>query len=961
MPRLETLGTTLQEVSAYVLYGGARPIDPVALGTAVRHDLASRLQGVDGVASVQVLGGERRAFWVDLPAAELARLHLTVDSVSACSTGRTRAAWPASSPVPAGTSLVRGDARLRDLDDLRAVPLVGRRHGLGALGAVAAVHAGTAPRHDAIRGDGRPAVALMVRKQPGASTGQVVAAVDRALAELGDLLPPGTVVRKVYDQSEILRGAEDEILLDLGLGALLAVVVLWIFLGALRPTLIVAATIPITLLATIAVLRAAGLGFDLVTMTALALAIGMIVDDAIVVGESIERSAQEQGEEEGVSEREDETPERRREAAVEGAAAVALPDATGTLTTVAAFLPLAIVGGIAGTFLRPFGLTVSAALLVSLALSLTVVPALFGLWGGRGGASDRGRGAGSRRQRAPGARLLAWLDRMLQRSLRFCLRRPAVVIAGSLVALGVGVGAGLLVPLSVLPPIDEGAILVEYVMPPGTSLAESDRIGARVDRIALDEPGVTAVYRRTGSPEAGVQIEGVNRGELLIKLAPRSRGRRSVDEIMASLRRACQAIDGVVFLYHQPTQEKIDESFSGLPALFGVTVFGEDLDALTAFAGRVEQVLAADPAVAGVINNTKVRATELDVRLDRRALARAGTEPGPVLAALEASQRGIEATRIVRRRDTVGVWLRLTAPGSARDGTASWAPETLGRLPVPLPSGELVPLDRLATIRVRPTPAAVTRLDGQREITLVAEVDGSIPTLVGRLRGRLETLDRPAGTSFAFTGQYPVLLRTGEELLLAVAGAAGLIYLILVAQFGSWLEPLVILGSVPLALAGAVVALAVTGRGLDLSVAMGALTLVGVAVNNSIVLLDFAKRAQRAKKNRKVHEAQGAREDGRSERGEGREGDAAMIEAASVRLRPILLTTATTVAALVPAAVGTTAGSSLFGPFAVTVIGGLLGALAATLLVTPTLAALISRRRSRPPATPSAGRVASAP
>jgi multidrug efflux pump subunit AcrB len=195
-----------------------------------------------------------------------------------------------------------------------------------------------------------------------------------------------------------------------------------------------------------------------------------------------------------------------------------------------------------------------------------------------------------------------------------------------------------------------------------------------------------------------------------------------------------------------------------------------------------------------------------------------------------------------------------------------------------------------------------------------------------------------------------VLVRTGEELLFAVAGAAVLIYLILVLQFGSWLEPLVILGSVPLALAGAVIALAVTGRGLDVSVAMGALTLVGVAVNNSIVLLDFSQRAQRAERAR----------DGQS--GDRADPEEALLDAASVRLRPILLTTATTVAALVPAAVGTTAGSSLFGPFAVTVIGGLIGALAATLLVTPTLAARISRRRgSRPPATPSAGRAASAP
>lgn len=910
VPRLETLGTTLQEVSAYVLYG---PGDPVALGTAARHDLASRLQGVEGVGSVQVLGGERRAFWVDLTPGELARLHLTVDAVSSLLDRQNSGTVAGVSSRSGREYLVRGDARLRDLEDLRAVPLVAAGEGSVRLGAVARVRAGDEPRHDAIRGDGRPAVAVVVSKQPGAGTGRVVAAVDRALQDLSSLLPPGTTVRKVYDQSEILRAAQDEILLDIALGAMLVVVVLYVFLGALRPTLIVAATIPITVLATIAVLRVAGLGFDIVTMTALALAIGMLVDDAIVVAESIERHAESAGTAS--------SPGGRREAAVAGAAEIAGPDATGTLTTVAAFLPLVIVGGIAGIFLRPFGLTVSAALLTSLVLSLTLVPALYGL----------GRRSAAGRRRTPGARLLALLDRALERTLRQCLLHPAAVIGAALVVLAAAVGASFLVPVSVLPPIDEGAILIEYVLPPGTSLAESDRVGGMLDRAALGETGVTAVYRRTGSPETGVQIEGVNRGELLIKLAPRGERSRSVEEITAALRQTYSRIEGAVFLYHQPTQEKIDESFSGLPALFGVTVFGEDLDTLTALAGRVEAVMAADPSVAGVVNNTKVRATEIEVRLDRPALTRAGAQPAAVLSALEASQRGVEATRIVRQRDTVGVWLRLRnddGPSASGERAGGWAPETLGRLPVPLASGEVVPLERLAHIEVRPTPAAVTRLDGQREITLVAEVDGSIPALVTRLRERFRTIERPAGTSIAFTGQYPVLLRTGEELLLAVAGAALLIYLILVVQFSSWAEPLVILAAVPLALAGAVVALAVTGRGLDVSVAMGAMTLIGVAVNNSIVLLDFAHRA--------------AGVGGATDFGE------ALLHAASVRLRPILLTTATTVAALAPAAVGTTAGSGIFQPFSVTVIGGLLGALAATLLLTPTLASLLGRRRPRP-------------
>ncbi len=912
-PRLETLGTTLQEVSGYVLYGAA---DPVALASVARHDLVARLKGVEGVSTIQVLGGDRRAFWVDLRPDLLARLHLSVADVADLLDRHNTGAVAGFLDRGGRQYLVRGDARIAGLGDLAAVPLVAAADRSVLLGSVADLSEGRAPRHYAVRGDGRPAVALIVRKEPGASPARVVAGVDRALAGLtgrtdgGGLLPPGTQVEKFYDQSEILAESQHEILVDLVLGAVLAVVVLYLFLGALRPTLVVAGTIPLTLLATVLAMRLAGLGFDTVTLTALALAIGMLVDDAIVVAETIDRHGA--------------TAADPREAAIAGAAEIAGPDASGTLTTVAAFLPLVFVTGIAGLFLRPFGITLGAALLVSLVLSLTLVPLLLG----RGGA---GRPA---RDRPPddflGARLLARLDRVLQRALAFCFRHRWVVAGAALALVGLAALAATATGVSVLPPIDEGALLIEYVMPPGTSLAESDRVGRILDRVALAEPDVTTVYRRTGSPETGAQIEGVNKGELLIKLAPHGERKRSAAALTDNLRRAFSRLDGVVFLYHQPTQEKIDESFSGLPALFGVTVYGEDLGKLTELAGRVQTILEHDPAVANVVNNTKVRAGEVDVRLDRAALARHGARPDEVLAALRAARAGLEATTVVRQRESVGVWLRLPAGGGGEVGPQDGGevdPESLARLPVPLSRGALVPLGRLARIAVRPAPAEITRLNGEREITLVAEVEGSIPALVRRLRGRFEGLHLPAGYTVDFSGQYPVLIQTGEEMAGVLAGALALIYFILAVQLGSWLQPLAVLATVPLALAGALVALAATGRALDLSVGMGAVTLAGVAVNNAIVLVDFGNRRRAA--------------------GLGRR--AALAEAASVRLRPILLTTATTVAALLPAAVGTTAGSPVFQPFAITVIGGLLAALGASLLLVPTL---VGWRAGAPEAEP---------
>jgi CzcA family heavy metal efflux pump len=880
-PRLENIGTTLQEVCGYVFYGGD---DLVTLRSTVRHDIAGRLMGVEGVSSIQVLGGDQRAFYVQFRPETLARLSLSVTDVISFLDKENETAVAGYLDRSSREYLVRGDARLETLDDLRSMPFFKDSNSSFLLGSVAEIYEGRAPRHYEVRGDGVPAVAMVVSKQPGASTTRVVSGIDTAMSDLRSLLPPGTITKKFYDQSEIIRESQDEILRDIVIGASLVILVLFFFLGSLWPTLIVAVTIPLTLLATLMIMRLFGLGFNMITMTAFALAIGMIVDDAIVVAENIYRRRKVSAD--------------ALEASISGAAEIAGPDASGTFTTVAAFLPLVIVTGIAALFMKPFGVTVSAALLISLVLSLTLVPLMF----------SRSKGPQVKAEDFLGARLLGLLDRILQRTLRFSFRHKGLILGVAIVFLSVAGLATMLGTVSVLPPIDEGAILIEYIMPPGTSLKESNRIGDVLDRIALADPDVSCVYRRTGSPEIGYQIEGVNKGEVLIKLKPKKERARSITTIMTSLKHSYSQMDGIVFLYHQPTQEKIDESLSGLPALFGVTIYGIDQNELTSLAGQVESILYTESAVANVVNNTKIKASQVDVRVDYARLALHRIEPSQVLATLQAALLGMEATRIVRQKENVGVWVKLDV-GEGLD------PDRVGQLPVMLPNGENVPLERVADVRVRQTPAAITRLNGEREITLIAEVEGNIPAVVSHLREKFQAIRLPEGYSIDFSGQYQVLVQTALELLFALAAAVILIYLIMLMQFGSWRQPLVIMGTIPLSLVGALLALFVTGQGLNVSVGMGAVTLVGIAVNNAIVLIDFVNRQTASKANT----------------------DQALLKAASVRLRPILLTTFTTFAALLPTAIGTTVGSQIFRPFAITVIGGLLSNLLASLIIIPTL------------------------
>ncbi len=879
-PRLENIGTTLQEVAGYVVYGGGSPVE---LRTTVQMELSSRLMSVEGVARVEVLGGDEPAFVVRVHPESLAQDHLTLGDIKTALINHNQVSATGFIDRGSREYTIRGDSRLQTDTDIERVPVVSDGIRSVFLRDIATVTPGRAPRHYEVHGNGVPAVSFIVFKQPTASTLSVVRGVDRELPELKSLLPPGAQVRKYYDQADIVGEARNSLAHDLVIGAVLAAVVLLFFMGSLRATLIVAATVPIALLITLAMMMAFGETLNVITLSALTLAVGMVVDDAIVVTENVVRHVH--------------LGEDCQTASVSGAAEIAGPDISGTLTTVAAFAPLLFLGGIAGLFVRPFGLVVSVALLASLVASLTFVPVAFAHIGTTG------------QRRGLGVRLLGGCDQVLQRMLQLAFAHRGFMILFGVLVIGLGGLAATLGPVNVLPPIDEGAILVEYTMPPGTSLPESNRIGDIVEREALAQPDIETVRRRTGSPEGGLQVEGVNMGEMTMKLVPRDRRQHTVVAIMDALRATYSKIPGAVFLYHQPTQEKMDESLSGLPAMFGVTIFGPDMGQLVGLAAQAERIMAADPALENIVNNTKIPVPQIVVRPDPVELARCGISPQDVFETVQAGRFGVPATTIVRQRQEVPVLVTMDAPAHP---TLDW----VGGLTVATPSGQQVPISRVADIHVTKLPAAVTRLNGQREVTILAEVKGSIPATVDRLRQEFSSLELPTGYSLAFTGQYQVMKRTVTDFVLVGLAAVMLIYLIMALQFRSWLQPLVVLVTIPVALVGAIVLLAISRVGLDVSVGMGVLTLIGIAVNNAIVLVDYA--------NRQTASGMGMAD--------------AMRSAVTVRLRPILMTAATTIFALLPVAVNPSVGSRIFQPFAITVIGGLLSATVATLVLVPTIA-----------------------
>jgi CzcA family heavy metal efflux pump len=884
-PRLENIGTTLQEVAGYVISGGGSQI---ALRTTAKTDLAGRLMAVEGVSSVEVLGGDDPAFTVQLRQDALAKNHLTIDRVTAALNTFNRVTADDFVERGGREYLIRGDSRLRTIEDLLDVPIISNGSNTVFLRDIADVRPGIVPRHYQVQGNGLPAVAFTISRQPGADTIRVVRDIDNELNRLKHLLPPGAQIRKFYDQSDIVSEARESLFHDLVTGALLASAVILFFMGTLRATLIVTTAIPVTLLTTLALMRLFGQTLNVITLSALTLAVGMVVDDAIIITENVTRHLQ--------------AGKKRKEATIEGTTEIAGPDASGTFTTIAAFAPLLLLNGIAGIFVRPFGLTVSIALIISLLVSLTLVPMLLGHSGSIGNPISLG------------SRMLSRTTLMIHRVNDFTFAHKPLAVLTGLIVLGLSGLAVFLGPVSFLPPIDEGAILIEYIMPPGTSLSESGRIGDLLEKTALSQVDVDTVYRRTGSPERGAQIEGVNRGELTIKLSLRKKRTHTINQVMDDLKREYGKIPGVVFLYHQPTQEKMDESLSGLPALFGVTMFGPDMGKLVDLAAHVEGIMEKDPALSNIVNNTKIRSPQIIVKPIPAELARCGILPDTVSESIQATRFGVLATSIMHERQPIEV---LVKTGQVSD----FSVEQLGRLPISTPSGKDVRLGQVADIRIDHIPSAVTHLNGQREITLLAEVDGGIPSTVDRLRNALSSLRLPEGYSLAFTGQYQMILQTVRDFIMIGIVALIMIYLIMVMQFRSWLQPLVILVNIPLALIGGIVLLVVTRIGLDISAGMGMLTLLGVSVNNGIVLIDYANRQSKM----------------------GRTSIESFQHATTVRLRPILMTAFTTIFGLLPVALNPSVGSRIFQPFAVTVIGGLVSSTVATLVFIPVLGSIVQR------------------
>jgi CzcA family heavy metal efflux pump len=879
---VERLAPALFPVLSYNLEGG----DPATLFDIARYEIKPLISRVPGVGRVDVQGSDVREIEVVADPAQLAAHGLTYteladairQSVTVQAVGRIAqdyrqylvvTAQEARSAEDVGAVVVRGGLRVRDL---------------------ARVQVGTEDHVRIIAGDGRPAALLNITRQVGGNTLAIADSVARIAAGLAPSLPPGVRLKAVYDQAALVRDAVRAVRDAILIGAALAVLILLLFLRHARITAISATSIPLTMAITVFVMSLVGQSFNLMTLGAMAIAIGLVIDDAVVVTENIARHL---------------VLSRDRVRAIrEALQELIWPVTTSTITTVVVFLPLGLLQGVVGQFFSALATTLTVAVLVSLVLAFTIIPLLAEQFVTAHEVEDTGSGFLAHAQR-----LLEALGSRYERALGAVLQHPRRVLGAAAVLIVAGIGCWQLVGSGFLPEMDEGAFVLDYFTPGATALVETNRQVGIAERILAATPEITGTSRRTGA-ELGLFATEQNTGDVVARLKPRSQRARDIFEVMDDVRGRIQAAAPRLHIEFVQILSDVINDLAGAARPVEIKLFGEQLDTLEAYARRLAPELERIGGLEDLYDGVSEPSAELLMRVDEAETGRLGMRPTDVGDAVSAALLGVSAGEV--RAGDRPVAVRVRAPDSVR-----FDPLRLRSLPVLGPAGGAVtPLGALATFTPAQSRAVLTRENQQQMITLTADVSGrSLGGVMGDVRRVLAAHALPAGVRVVLGGQYASQREAFRALLLVLGLAVVSVCAVMVIQFESFVEPLIVLLVAPVSFVGALALLLATGTALNVASFMGLILLVGLIVKNGIILLDFTRLRMRA----------------------GLPLEAAIREAARVRLRPILMTTLCTLFGLLPLALGIGAGSELQRPLALAVIGGLALSTPITLFAVPTL------------------------
>jgi CzcA family heavy metal efflux pump len=892
------------------------------LRTIADWTIRYRLMAVPGVAQVVPLGGEVRQYQVLVDPARLAAYGLSIDDV----------AEAAGEAHDAGTGSFI-NYRSRELP----VRVLGQVYSLGALGRsvvqrrergtilidhLAETRLAGAPKLGAGAVNGSPAVVLSIQKQPGIDTLELTERIDDELDRITEGLPAGvTIEREIFRQATFISGAIANVAAALRDGAVLAVLVLVVFLLSWRTTLISALAIPLSLLATVCGLWALGITINTMTLGGMAIAIGALVDDAIIGVENMlkrlrqriagltgDSGAEASESADAAAPATELNPADIRIAVLDAAREVVVPIVYATLVVIAVFLPLFFLSGVEGRLLQPLGLAYVLAILASLLVSLTVTPALCLMLL-----------PAAARKSIDEPPVVRALQRLYRPTIRLVVRWPRVVVGIACIALVGAVSSFPFMGRTFLPEFNEGTLVINSVTLPGTSLADSDVLGTMIEQIALDEPEVVATSRRTGRAEMSEHAQGANESEIDVVY---QLGERSRESFLESLRANLTLVPGTTITIGQPLGHRIDHMLSGTQAAIAIKVFGPDLGTLRGLARQIRDTVEGTAGLVDLQVEQQAHVPQLQISVDREALYRYGASAKEVLEQVETAVGGRIVGQIREGDRVFDLVVRFV--DDARD-----EPDAVMRLPVHTQRGP-IPVGQLASVREERGPNLVNRENGQRKIVVSANVAGrDVGSVVDELRQRIDDgTDLPADYFVQFGGQFESQQQAARTISLASLLAFALIGLLLHTAFRSWRASTVVMLSLPLSLIGGVATLFATGGVLSIAALVGLVTLFGIAARNGILLV--ARYRDLAAAGHDIEEV--------------------VREGSVDRLAPILMTALTTGLALIPLALGGgQPGNEIQTPLAQVVLGGLLTSTALSLVVLPAAYILLGEQRVERP------------
>ena len=765
---------------------------------------------------------------------------------------------------------------------------------------IAQVIPGTEDHVRIIAGDGKPAALLNVTRQVGGNTVAIADSIASVARTLSATLPPGVHLKAVYDQAALVRDAVTSVRDAMLIGALLAMIVLLVFLRHLTITAISAAAIPLTLAITVFFMLLFNQTFNLMTLGAMAIAIGLVIDDAVVITENIVRHLQFTAD--------------RTVAIREAVQELIWPVVASTATTVVVFLPLGLLQGVTGQFFTALSLTLSVSVVVSLALALSIIPLLSQQFL-RANTAPRDEQTVTSASNSQGLldRVSGAIDRLSERyadALTSVLEHSRTTAAVALILIVAGVFAYRGAGSGFLPEMDEGAFIIDYFTPGGTALDETDRQLRILERILAETPEITGTSRRTGA-ELGLFATAQNTGDIAVRLAAHSQRDRGINDIIDDVRaRTEMALPRMRVEFVQILSDVLDD-LSGASSPMEIKLFGANLSQLEEYATSISPRIEGVDGLEDFYNGVPESSAEMSMSVNAAEAARLGLTADDVGSAVSGALLGVSAGEV--RLDDRSIGVRVRAPDSVR-----FDPGMLASLPVFSPAtGRAAPLGAVSSFTKGDVRGEQLREDQQQVVVITAGVEGrALSDIITDVKSILADFPAPSGVRVELGGRYAGQQAAFSSLLLVLAFASISVLAVMVLQFRSFLEPLVILTAAPLSFVGAFALLLVTGVSLNVSSFMGLILLVGLIVKNGIILLDFTRRRMEL---------------------DGVDLKSGIREAARVRLRPILMTTLCTLFGLLPLALGLGAGSELQRPLALAVIGGLTLSTPITLFVVPVM------------------------